>query len=39
MDPKQATDFVGATWDESIVPALVEYIRIPNKSPLPWKPR
>src|SRR5262249_12564056 len=26
--------FVDATWNESIVPALTEYIRIPNKSPM-----
>ena len=25
--------FVDQTWDEAIVPELVEYIRIPNKSP------
>jgi len=29
-----ARKFVGEMWDESIVPALVEYIRIPNKSPM-----
>jgi acetylornithine deacetylase/succinyl-diaminopimelate desuccinylase-like protein len=28
------TDFVNETWDRSIVPALCEYVRIPNKSPL-----
>ena len=26
--------FVDAVWDDSIVPALCDYIRIPNKSPL-----
>ena len=34
MDPKSLTEFVDRTWDESIVPSLVDYIRIPNKSPL-----
>ena len=33
MDPKHTQSFVGKAWDESIVPALMEYIRIPNKSP------
>ena len=33
MDKKLTADFVGAAWDKSIVPALTEYIRIPNKSP------
>jgi len=33
MDPKRTQSFVGKAWDESIVPALMEYIRIPNKSP------
>ena len=26
--------FVDARWDESIIPALCEYVRIPNKSPM-----
>lgn len=34
MDSKTLREFVETTWDESIVPALVDYIRIPNKSPL-----
>jgi len=34
MDSAQLTDFVESLWDRSITPALVEYIRIPNKSPL-----
>ena len=34
FDPTQARDFVGAKWDAEIVPQLVEYIRIPNKSPM-----
>ena len=33
MDPDQASTLVERVWDESIVPALVEYVRIPNKSP------
>ncbi len=34
MDNARLTAFVGDTWDREIVPQLVEYIRIPNKSPL-----
>lgn len=34
MDSNQIKDFVGKMWDEQIVPQLVEYIRIPNKSPM-----
>jgi acetylornithine deacetylase/succinyl-diaminopimelate desuccinylase-like protein len=34
LDPKATLDFVGKTWDASIVPKLVEYIAIPNKSPM-----
>ena len=30
---KAITQFVDATWQRSILPALTEYIRIPNKSP------
>ncbi len=33
MDRARANALVTRTWDESIVPALVEYIRIPNQSP------
>ena len=33
MDQKTAQDFIDAMWDNSIVPELVEYIKIPNKSP------
>jgi acetylornithine deacetylase/succinyl-diaminopimelate desuccinylase-like protein len=33
MDFLQATGFVTRLWDEEIVPALSDYIRIPNKSP------
>jgi acetylornithine deacetylase/succinyl-diaminopimelate desuccinylase-like protein len=34
MDNSKARDFVNRRWDESIVPQLVEYVRIPNKSPM-----
>ena len=34
MDSRQITDFVSAIWDAHIVPQLVDYIRIPNKSPM-----
>jgi acetylornithine deacetylase/succinyl-diaminopimelate desuccinylase-like protein len=34
VDGKRAEALVTRTWDESIVPALTEYIRIPNQSPL-----
>ncbi|MBV2209084.1 MAG: M20 family metallopeptidase [Thermomonas sp.] len=30
----QIRDFVGAKWDNEIIPQLVEYIKIPNKSPM-----
>lgn len=33
MDVETARGFVETTWRESILPALVEYIAIPNKSP------
>ncbi len=33
LDPKQARAFVDGVWDSTIVPTLVEYIKIPNKSP------
>ncbi|MBI4817948.1 MAG: M20 family metallopeptidase [Deltaproteobacteria bacterium] len=33
MDTSKLLEFVGDTWDHSIVPALIDYIRIPNKSP------
>ena len=33
MDAKELRKFVDATWDDSIVPTLVDYIKIPNKSP------
>ena len=34
FDASKARDFVAAKWDQEIVPQLVEYIRIPNKSPM-----
>lgn len=34
MDSKAIEGFVGKLWDEQIVPQLVDYIRIPNKSPM-----
>ncbi len=33
MDTKSTATFVDETWNRSIVPAITEYIRIPNKSP------
>jgi acetylornithine deacetylase/succinyl-diaminopimelate desuccinylase-like protein len=33
MNPKAISEFVSNKWDEEIVPRLVEYIRIPCKSP------
>ncbi|TDJ31566.1 MAG: M20/M25/M40 family metallo-hydrolase [Gammaproteobacteria bacterium] len=33
MDHRKAASLVERQWDESIVPELVEYIKIPNKSP------
>ena len=32
MDTKAAAAFVGKLWDESAIPELQEYVRIPNKS-------
>ena len=34
MDASKIERFVAAKWDDEIVPQLVEYIRIPNKSPM-----
>ena len=34
MDSAKIAQYVGAAWDAEIVPKLVEYIRIPNKSPM-----
>lgn len=33
MQPQANLDFVNRLWDESITPTLMEYIKIPNKSP------
>lgn len=34
MDIEQTKTFVNQVWDDSITPTLVDYIKIPNKSPL-----
>jgi len=34
MDKNKNEDFVNQMWDDSIIPELCEYIRIPNKSPM-----
>ncbi|OOG57392.1 M20 family metallopeptidase [Rhodanobacter sp. C03] len=34
MDTARLSRFVSGLWDDEIVPQLVEYIRIPNKSPM-----
>src|SRR5438552_7417949 len=34
VEPKNLGEFVQRTWDEAIVPALTEYVRIPAKSPM-----
>ena len=34
LDSNQIRDFVAAKWDAEIVPQLIEYIKIPNKSPM-----
>jgi acetylornithine deacetylase/succinyl-diaminopimelate desuccinylase-like protein len=33
MDQSRLTTFINELWDDAIVPTLVDYIRIPNKSP------
>jgi acetylornithine deacetylase/succinyl-diaminopimelate desuccinylase-like protein len=33
METRKLTSFVDGVWDKDIVPQLVDYIRIPNKSP------
>ena len=33
MNNKQTADFVNAMWDDSIIPEISEYIKVPNKSP------
>ncbi len=40
MNSQQTKTFVNDMWDKSIIPTLMDYIRIPNKSPLfdaEWK--
>ena len=34
MDTAKIKSFIEGLWDAEIVPELVEYIRIPNKSPM-----
>jgi acetylornithine deacetylase/succinyl-diaminopimelate desuccinylase-like protein len=34
MDTNQTRDSIAGLWDKEIVPQLVEYIKIPNKSPM-----
>ena len=34
MDADGLLHFIDSKWDKDIVPQLVEYIRIPNKSPM-----
>ncbi|MBS35784.1 MAG: peptidase M20 [Thiotrichales bacterium] len=34
MDSARTAEFVDDVWEQSIVPTLIEYIRIPNKSPM-----
>lgn len=34
MDIRALQSFVGQIWDDEVVPQLVEYIKIPNKSPM-----
>ena len=34
MDIQKTKEFVNETWDDSIIPELCEYIKVPNKSPV-----
>jgi hypothetical protein len=34
MDTAKTDRYIAEKWDDDIVPQLVEYIRIPNKSPM-----
>lgn len=34
MNKQQTEQFIQSTWESSIIPTLVEYIKIPNKSPM-----
>lgn len=33
MDKTKLKSFIGTIWDDTVIPTLTEYIRIPNKSP------
>ena len=33
MDSQKTANFIKSLWDGEIIPALTDYIRIPNKSP------
>lgn len=33
IDPQKISEYINQVWDQSVTPELVEYIRIPNKSP------
>ena len=33
MNQQQLSQYINQLWDESITPTLMEYIKIPNKSP------
>ena len=34
MDNKKTAEFVNQVWDDSIIPELCDYIKVPNKSPM-----
>ncbi len=34
MEISKAKSYIDAAWSDSILPQLIEYVRIPNKSPL-----
>ena len=34
MDRERLEKFVNGVWDDTIVPSITDYIKIPNKSPL-----
>lgn len=41
MNKGKLTEFVTSQWDESVIPMLTEYIKVPNKSPIfdpQWEP-
>ena len=33
MDKQAITKFIDPLWDQSVIPQLMDYVRIPNKSP------